>query len=51
MNQNKQLSEKQKIALFKYGIISPVLHDSSKNQTRYFKKMAEKTFDVPGVGQ
>lgn len=51
MNQNKQLSEKQKIALFRYGIISPVLHDSSKNQTRYFKKMAEKTFDVPGVGQ
>ncbi len=50
MNQDQKLSRKQKVALFKYGIISPVLNDSTKNQTQYFKKMAEKIFDVPGVG-
>jgi len=40
-----------KIALFRYGIIAPVLHDSSMGQTRYFKEMAQKVFDVPVYGR
>ncbi len=39
------------IAIFRYGIIAPVLHDSTNGQTRYFKEMAKKTFDVPGYGR
>jgi putative transposase len=39
------------IALFRYGIIAPVLHDSAHNQSRYFKEMAHKVYDVPAYGR
>ena len=39
------------IALFRYGIIAPVLHDSANGQTRYFKEMAQKNLDVPDLGR
>jgi len=39
------------IAVFRYGIIAPVLHDSANGQTRYFKDMAQKIFDVPVYGR
>lgn len=41
----------EQIAIFRYGIIAPVLHDSANGQTRYFKDMANKTFDVPVFGR
>lgn len=45
------VTETDKIALFRFGIIAPVLHDSSMGQTRYFKAMAQKVFDVPRYGR
>jgi putative transposase len=41
----------EKIALFRYGIIAPVLHDSANGQSRYFKEMAQKIFNVPIYGR
>ena len=41
----------EQIALFRYGIIAPILHDSAKSQTRYFKQLAQKVFDVPVYGR
>lgn len=35
------------IALFRYGIIAPVLHESTHSQSRYFKEMAHKVYEVP----
>ena len=46
-----QTTQAEKIALFRYGIIAPILHDSTKSQTRYFKQMAQKVFDVPLYGR
>lgn len=42
------MTEDDKIAIFKYGIIAPVLNDSSINQTRYFQKAAQREYDYPG---
>jgi transposase InsO family protein len=44
------MDNKQKIAVFRFGIISPVLHGNQRNQSQYFKKMAETEYDVPGIG-
>jgi putative transposase len=44
-------TQTEKIALFRFGIIAPVLHDSGVKQTRYFKKMAQQVFDVPVYGR
>ena len=35
------------IALFKYGIIAPILNDTGKRQATYFKQMAKKVHEVP----
>jgi len=58
MNEKNQTSRSKepvtqtdKIALFRFGIIAPVLHDSSMGQTRYFKEMAQKVYDVPVYGR
>lgn len=37
-------------ATFRYGIISPVIHDTRGDQKKYFQEMALKSFHVPGVG-
>lgn len=37
-----------KIAIFKYGLIAPVIHDNSINQKKYFKQLAEKEYELPG---
>ncbi len=39
------------IALFKYGIIAPILNDTGKRQAKYFKQMAEKVHEVPSLGE
>jgi transposase InsO family protein len=41
----------EQIALFRFGIIAPVLHNSGIKQTRYFKQMAQNVHDVPGYGR
>lgn len=51
MADNDRKTQEEQIALFRYGIIAPILHDSAKSQTRYFKEMAQKVFDVPLYGR
>lgn len=42
---------KEDMALFRYGIIAPVIHENVKNQAQYFRDISEKEFDVPGIGR
>ena len=42
------MTEDDKIAIFKYGIIAPVINDQSINQKKYFEKAAEREYDYPG---
>lgn len=41
---------KKAIALFKYGLIAPVLHGNVKVQVEYFKEAAKKKYEVPYIG-
>lgn len=43
--------KKKEIALFKYGLISPVLVGNVAVQMRYFREMAQKDHDVPYLGK
>lgn len=42
------MTEDDKIAVFKYGIIAPVINDSSINQKQYFEKASQRKYDFPG---
>ena len=42
------MNEQDKIAIFKYGLIAPVINDQSINKTRYFKKIAMMEYEYPG---
>lgn len=42
------MTEDDKIAIFKYGIIATVLNDRSINQRKYFEKAAQREYDFPG---
>ena len=42
------MTEEDKIAVFKYGLIAPVINDHTINQTKYFKKIASIAYDYPG---
>ncbi len=42
------MTKDDKIAIFKYGIIAPVINDSSINQKKYFQKASEREYDFPG---
>ncbi len=42
------MTEDDKIAIFKYGIIAPVINDDTINQTQHFRKAAKKEYDYPG---
>jgi putative transposase len=42
------MTEDDKIAIFKYGIIAPVINDSSINQKKYFEYAARQEYDFPG---
>ncbi|MEW6608462.1 MAG: DDE-type integrase/transposase/recombinase [bacterium] len=46
---SKSLNEQ--IALFRYGLISPVIHQTASNQTKYFKDLAQKSFTPPSSTQ
>jgi putative transposase len=50
MNMTQQ-DQNEKIALFKYGIIAPGIHDTAHKQAVYFREIALKVFDVPGLGR
>ena len=43
--------EKNEVATFRYGIISPVLHSTRQDQKGYFTEMSKKSFDVPYLGR
>ena len=40
-------SKQEEIALFRFGLISAVIHNSQDNQTEYFKKMAQTLHSLP----
>lgn len=42
------MTEDDKIAIFKYGIIAPIINDSSISQKQYFERAAEREYDMPG---
>jgi len=42
------VTEDDKIAIFKYGIIAPVINDSTMSQKQYFEKAAAREYDFPG---
>lgn len=44
------MKKQEEIALFKYGLISPVLYGNVEGQMAYFRQMSEKEFDVPYLG-
>lgn len=39
-----------KIAIFRFGVISGILHDNRLAKRAYFRQMAQKEYDVPGKG-
>lgn len=43
--------KQQDIALFRYGIIAPVLHEDSMSKREYFNRITKKEFDVPHTGK
>ena len=47
----KGKEKRQAVALFRYGVIAPVLHAAAGSQARYFGRMARKELDVPGLGR
>jgi len=38
--------KKQEIALFRYGLIAPVLHDNVKSQMKYFRGLSLKQYTM-----
>ena len=46
-----ELKLKEALALFKFGIISPILNDVRQKQKEYFKMAAEKIYHLPGLGE
>lgn len=46
-----ELKLKEELALFKFRIISPILNDARQKQKEYFRKAAEKIYQVPGLGE
>ena len=44
-------TEKEKVALFRYGIIAPVINGQVTNASRYFLEQAQKSHDVPYLGR
>lgn len=43
--------KRRDIALFRYGIIAPVLHGNVAQQTRYFRQVADRDYEVPHWGK
>lgn len=45
------MTQEERIIVFKFGIISSVIHGTHKNQAAYFRVMAKRSYDVPGLGE
>jgi transposase InsO family protein len=47
----KKMDQEQakKVALFRYGVIAPVLNDDQKCREKHFKEMSQLKLSVPGV--
>lgn len=43
-------AQREQVALFRYGIIAPILNGQVSNLTRYFIEQSSKTHDVPCYG-
>jgi putative transposase len=41
-------TEAEQRALFRYGLIAPVIHEQGRGQMRYFRDVAQKAYQVPG---
>ncbi|MCP4991990.1 MAG: DDE-type integrase/transposase/recombinase [Colwellia sp.] len=39
------------IALFKYGLIAPLIHNNGRGQKKYFRELASKEHIVPHIGK
>ena len=50
MNEEEKLKMREKMALFKHGMISPVLYEHEESQNKYFKRFADRDISVPGIG-
>lgn len=46
----KPKNTRQAVALFRYGVISPAIYAVTESQAEYFRRLAKKEFDVPGLG-
>lgn len=42
---------RKEIALFRFGIIAPVLNGNVTAQKKYFRQIAQKEHDVPKMGK
>ncbi|MCP4989689.1 MAG: helix-turn-helix domain-containing protein, partial [Colwellia sp.] len=42
---------KMDIALFKYGLIAPLIHNNGRGQKKYFRELASKEQIVPHIGK
>ncbi len=47
----EQKNYNEQIALFRYGIIAPVLYDTAHKQSAWFKQAAQNVYDLPGLGR
>lgn len=43
--------EKEQVALFRYGIIAPIVNGQVQNASRYFLEQAQRSHDVPYLGR
>lgn len=41
-------NEAEKVALFRYGLIAPAIHEEGRGQMKYFRHVASKEYQVPG---
>ena len=46
----KQKNTRQAVALFRYAAIAPVLFAAAGTQAGYFRRLAQKELEVPGLG-
>lgn len=47
----RQRKQRKEIALFRYGIIAPVLAGNVVGQMRYFRQAAQREYQVPHWGK
>ena len=46
----KQKNTRQAVGLFRYAVIAPVLYAVAGTQAEYFRRLAQKQLEVPGLG-